>query len=66
MPQRKTLPTEEQEEAIKQYIADNKISPIIAGRIAWDRLLAAPAKPKEIKKATLPRGTVENLKNQPE
>lgn len=67
MPQRKTLPTEEQEKKIVEYCEQHGIKPIIAGRIAWDRLLVSPPKPSEIRKATVPRGNPATLRqNLPE
>ena len=62
MPQRKTLPTEEQNQKIDAYCQEHGISPTIAGRIAWDRLLSAAPKPAEIRKAKVPLGNPETLK----
>lgn len=66
MPQRKTLPTEEQNQAINEYCETHEISPTIAGRIAWARLLAKPPTPREIREATVPLGNLDTLRqNQP-
>lgn len=62
MPQRKTLPTEEQNKAIDAYCAKHGLSPTVAGRIAWARLLAKPPKAWEIEDAKVPRGNLDTLK----
>lgn len=62
MPQKITSPTAEQLAEIKAYCDRHKLSPIVAGRIAWARLLAKPPKGWEIKDATIPRGNLETLK----
>lgn len=62
MPQKKTLPTAEQLAEIKAYCERHKLNAIVAGRIAWARLLAKPPKAWEIEDATVPRGNLETLK----
>lgn len=62
MPQRKTLPTDEQNRAIDAYCEKHGLSPTVAGRIAWARLLAKPPKQQEIDAATVQRGNIETLK----
>jgi hypothetical protein len=62
MPQKITAPTAEQLAEIKAYCERHNLGAIVAGRIAWARLLAKPPKAWEIEDATVQRGTVANLK----
>lgn len=56
-----TKPTDNVAEAIDAYCAAHNLPKMTAGRIAWERLLAKPPSPAEVRRATVDRGTPENL-----
>jgi hypothetical protein len=62
MPQKKTLPTAEQISAIDAYCEKHNLTPSVAGRIAWARLIGKAPTRAEIESATIPAGNLANLK----
>jgi hypothetical protein len=62
MPQKKTSPTAEQITAIDSYCEKHNLTPSVAGRIAWARLLGKAPTRAEIEAATIPAGNLASLK----